>query len=119
MVDHDDCWREDFHRYLLLFVHCSDHVCPQHNAVQYDVWGSLARDFLPIMASSVSSERIFRSSVVKAATHHARLDADLFEAVSFLRCVYHPELLFREEFSAECEIKELERNIGVRGAKRF
>ena len=74
---------------------------PQRNAVRYDVWGSLAQDFLPIMVSSITSEHIFHSAGIKMGKHHSELDPDLFEALLFLRCVYHPELLFHEEFSTE------------------
>ena len=92
---------------------------PQHNVTQYDVWGSLARDFLPIMVSSVASKRIFHSAGVKTGKHHSELDPDLFEALPFFRCVYHPELLFHEEFVMECKAKEFERNLDVQAAARI
>jgi len=95
---------------LLLIVHLVlIGFGPQRNAARHDVWGSLAQDFLPIMASSVSSERIFHSAGIKMGKHRSGLDPDLFEALSFLGCAHRPELLFHQEFSAEWEVNELER----------
>ena len=80
----------------------------QWNANRYDVWASLARDMLPIMASSVSSERAFSSAGITISKRRNRLKPDVVEALQFLKCSYHHNLLFREEASTHVEIEELE-----------
>jgi len=75
--------------------------------VRYNVWASLARDFLPIMASSVSSERAFSSAGITISKRRNRLNPDIIEALQFLKCLYRRELLFREEVSTERELEEL------------
>ena len=81
---------------------------PQWNANRYDVWASLARDMLPIMASSVSSERAFSSAGITISKRRNRLKPDIVEALQFLKCSYHRNLLFREEASTQHEVDELE-----------
>ena len=40
------------------------------NAPRYPTWASLARDYLAVMASSVSSERAFSSAEITISKHH-------------------------------------------------
>ena len=82
-------WLQGFHDYLNTREHLGNSTVVQwwgmHSA-RYPVWGSLARDFLPIMASSISSERVFSSAGITISKHHNRLKADIIEALQFLKC---------------------------------
>ena len=68
------------------------------------MWGSLARDYLSIMASSVSSERAFSSAGITLSKHRNRLQADIVEALQFLKCTFHHDLIFREICTIEEEL---------------
>jgi hypothetical protein len=57
------------------------------------VWGSLARDYLAIMASSVSSERVFSSAGIIISKRRNRLKGDIVEALQFLKCIIRRDLL--------------------------
>ena len=59
---------------------------------------------LPIMASSVSSERAFSSAGITISKRRNRLKPDVVEALQFLKCSYHHNLLFREEVSTQQEV---------------
>ena len=61
---------------------------------------------LPIMASSVSSERAFSSTGITITKRRNRLKPDIVEALQFLKCLYHHDLLFREEASTQFEMEE-------------
>ncbi|KIJ24706.1 hypothetical protein M422DRAFT_105963, partial [Sphaerobolus stellatus SS14] len=52
---------------------------------QYPVWASLAIDYLPIMASSVSSERAFSAGGITITKCHNHLKGDVVEALQVLR----------------------------------
>ena len=67
------------------------------------MWGSLARDYLSIMASSVSSERAFSSAGITLSKRCNHLQADIVEALQFLRCSFHCDLIFREVCTLEEE----------------
>ena len=67
----------------------------QINAHRYPVWASLARDYLAIMASSVSSERAFSSAGITISKHRNRLKGDIVEALQCLKCMIHKNLIFR------------------------
>jgi hypothetical protein len=60
------------------------------------------------MASSVSSERAFSSAGITISKRRNRLKPDIVEALQFLKCSYHNDLLFREEASTQFEVEELE-----------
>lgn len=47
------------------------------------------------MASSVSSERAFSSAGITISKHRNRLKGDIVEALQFLKCTIHSELLFQ------------------------
>ena len=67
----------------------------QINAHRYPVWASLARDYLAIMASSVSSERAFSSAGITISKRRNRLKGDIVEALQCLKCLIHRNLIFR------------------------
>jgi hypothetical protein len=51
------------------------------NAHRYPVGASLARDFLAVMSSSVSSERAFSSAGITISKRRNRLKPDIVEAL--------------------------------------
>ena len=58
------------------------------------------------MASSVSSERAFSSAGITITKRRNRLKPDIVEALQFLKCLYHHNLLFREEANTQLEVEE-------------
>ena len=54
---------------------------PQENAERYPVWASLARDYLAVMPTSVSSERAFSQGGITISDRRTRLKADVVEAL--------------------------------------
>ncbi|EJF61812.1 hypothetical protein DICSQDRAFT_38309, partial [Dichomitus squalens LYAD-421 SS1] len=62
------------------------------NATRHPVWASLARDYLSIMASSVSSERAFSSAGITISKRRNRLKGDIVEAPQGLKCMIRQEL---------------------------
>ena len=82
----------------------------QKNQHQYPTWGSLARDYLSVMASSVSSERAFSSAGITISKRRNRLKGDLVEALQCLKCLFKNELIFREVCPLRDELQELEDN---------
>jgi hypothetical protein len=83
---------------IAIIVFQTDAVLPQLNAETYGpVWASLARDYLAIMASSVSSERAFSSAGITISKRRNRLKGDIVEALQFMKCFYKQDLLFREQ----------------------
>ena len=58
------------------------------------------------MASSVSSEQVFSSARITITKHHNWLKPDIMEALQFLKCLYHHDLLFHEEASTQFEMEE-------------
>jgi hypothetical protein len=75
----------------------------QWNSTRYPVWASLARDYLPVMASSISSECAFSSARITISKHRSRLKPDIVEALQFLKCLHRQELIYREEPSTILE----------------
>ncbi|KIJ35874.1 hypothetical protein M422DRAFT_103474, partial [Sphaerobolus stellatus SS14] len=55
------------------------------NAHLYPVWASLALDYLPIMASSVSSERAFSAAGITITKRRNRLKGDIVEALQVVK----------------------------------
>jgi hAT family C-terminal dimerisation region len=135
----NDPWRADFKGYL----HSRDElgamtivewwgvwICPyytysilttlsQWNSTRYPVWASLARDYLPVMASSVSSERAFSSAGITISKRRSRLKPDIVEALQFLKCLHRRELIYGEEPNAsmisdsESQVKTAECDEGL------
>lgn len=68
----------------------------QLNQYRYPVWASLARDYLSIMASSVSSERAFSQGGITITKRRNRLKADIVEALQCVKCAIRHDLIFRE-----------------------
>jgi hypothetical protein len=58
----------------------------QMNAHRYPVWGSLARDYLSVMASSVSSERAFSQGGITISKRRSSLKGDIVEALQCIKC---------------------------------
>jgi hypothetical protein len=69
----------------------------QINAHRYPVWASLARDYLAIMSSSVSSERAFSSAGITISKRRNHLKGDIVEALQCLKCMLHKNLIFRQD----------------------
>ena len=67
------------------------------------------------MASSVSSECAFSSTGITISKRHDCLKPDIVEALQFLKCIYHPDLLFHEEPSTELEAELDEYEDSVQG----
>jgi hypothetical protein len=55
------------------------------------------------MASSVSSERAFSSAGITLSKRRNRLQADIVEALQFLKCLFQNDLIFREVRTVEEE----------------
>lgn len=66
------------------------------NSSRFPVWASLAKDYLSIMGSSVSSERAFSSAGITISKRRNRLQADIVEALQFLKCLLRKDLIYRE-----------------------
>ncbi|RXW23821.1 hypothetical protein EST38_g1987 [Candolleomyces aberdarensis] len=58
-------------------------------------WASLARDYLPIMVSSVSSERAFSAAGITISKRRNRLKADIVEALQVLKYLLQKDLVYR------------------------
>ena len=86
--------------------------------VQYHVWASLARDYLAIMGSSVSSERAFSAAGIAITKHRNRLCGDIVEALQFLKCLIRKDIIYREVPSRsvlEYELENVEEDDGSPG----
>jgi hypothetical protein len=68
----------------------------QLNQECHPVWASLARDYLSIMASSVSSERAFSQGGITITKRRNRLKGDIVEALQCVKCAIRHDLIFRE-----------------------
>lgn len=68
----------------------------QFHARRLPTWASLARDYLAIMASSVSSERAFSAAGITISKRRNSLKADIVEALQVLRSLINSDLIFRE-----------------------
>ncbi|KZV97891.1 hypothetical protein EXIGLDRAFT_810395, partial [Exidia glandulosa HHB12029] len=62
---------------------------------QYPTWASLARDYLPVMGSSVSSERAFSGGGLVITDHRGSLKGDVVEALQSIKCALRNDLLVR------------------------
>lgn len=60
------------------------------------MWSSLARDYLAIMASSVSSERAFSQGGITISKWRSRFKGDTVEALQVLKCSIRKDLIFRD-----------------------
>lgn len=79
----------------------------------FTVWSLLALDYLPIMASSVSSERAFSSAGITISKRRNRLKADIVESLQFLKWSIRRDLLYREpEPTSVLELEDIEEQDG-------
>ncbi|EIW62610.1 hATC-domain-containing protein, partial [Trametes versicolor FP-101664 SS1] len=92
-------WRADFQGYLRSRDSLGTLAIVEwwgRNAHRYPVWASLARDFLSVMAASVSSERAFSAAGITIDKRRNRLNADIVEALQCLKSLLYQQLLFPE-----------------------
>ena len=91
-------WLGDFRAYLDVVEHVPEGWTTTSwwglNAHRYPVWGLLARDYLSIMASSVSSERAFSQGGITISKRRSRLKGDIVEALQVFKCSIRQDLLF-------------------------
>ena len=71
------------------------------NAYRYPTWASLARDYLAIMASSISSKHAFSAAGITISKRRNRLQGDIVEAIEVNKSLKHRNLLFREVLDME------------------
>jgi hypothetical protein len=64
------------------------------------------------MASSVSSERAFSSAGITLSKRRNRLQADIVEALQFMKCIFQHDLIFREVHTVEEEEVILDSDLG-------
>ena len=89
------------------------------NAHRYPVWASLARNHFAVVASSVSSEWAFLSAGITISKCHSCLKGDIVEALQFLKCLIHQDLIFCADHSESLdtdldeEDKLFEDNVGL------
>jgi hypothetical protein len=70
------------------------------------------------MASSVLSECAFSSARIMISKHRNRLKPDVVEALQFLKCAYHHNLICHEEMTANLKLEEMEDDIEGEGVNR-
>ena len=111
-------WLTDFHKYLDIVEQVPDgcsaigwwgvrdsnfdtvmqsdaYITFQLNAQRYHpAWSSLARDYLAIMSSSVSSERAFSQGGITISKLRSCLKGDIVEALQCIKCAIRSDLLF-------------------------
>ncbi|PSR76351.1 hypothetical protein PHLCEN_2v1847 [Hermanssonia centrifuga] len=91
-------WLPEFRHYLNMAEHVQGDMSAVKwwglNAHRYPVWASLARDYLSIMATSVSSERAFSQGGITVSKRRNRLKGDVVEALQCLKCAIRQDLLF-------------------------
>ncbi|KIJ89925.1 hypothetical protein K443DRAFT_15682 [Laccaria amethystina LaAM-08-1] len=80
----------------------------EHSGTYGQTWTSIARNYLPIMASSVSSERAFSSAGITISKRRNRLKPDIVEALQCLKCMYKNDLIFRDVLLSSKVEKELD-----------
>ncbi|EMD32067.1 hypothetical protein CERSUDRAFT_27740, partial [Gelatoporia subvermispora B] len=64
----------------------------QLNGHHFPVWASLARDYLAVLATSVSSERAFSSAGITITKRRNRLKGDIVEALQVLKSAFRNNL---------------------------
>ena len=94
-------------QYLLFKLVYSDAILQIHGR-HYPTWHSLARDYLAIMASLVSSESAFSAAGITISKHRNRLTGDIVEALQCLKTLIHQDLLFCDVASASQDEKDLD-----------
>lgn len=64
--------------------------------LKYPTWRSLACDYLSIMATSVSSERVFSGAGITISKQRGQLGDDVVKATQFLKAAIKKDTLFRD-----------------------
>lgn len=82
--------------FFLLFVSYSSPLNKINSQRYGPVWFSIARDYLSIMASSVSSERAFSQGGITISKWCNWLKGDVVEALQCVKCAIRHDLLFRK-----------------------
>ncbi|TFY55616.1 hypothetical protein EVJ58_g8133 [Rhodofomes roseus] len=115
-------WEKEFRQYLDLDFESEIFGDDDESAVQwwgknahrFPTWASLARDYLAIMATSVSSERAFSSAGITITKRRNRLKGDVAEALQALKCAFKKALFLYDvgpssatEEALEAEDEEL------------
>ena len=83
-----------FHIYLNYFS--ADILLLEINSSRFPGWASLAKNYLSIMGSLVSSERAFSSAGITISKRRNRLKGDVVEALQFIKSLLQRELIYRE-----------------------
>ncbi|ESK81374.1 hat family dimerization domain-containing protein [Moniliophthora roreri MCA 2997] len=88
-------------------------------------WTSIARDILPIMASSVSSERAFSAGGLTITDQRNRLHGDVVEALQILKSLFkkdNGDAIFKQTHSSALESKleeaEIEEGEAMKSVKQ-
>ena len=87
-------WLQEFNADLTARDHLAGQTIVQWwgaNGARYPVWASLARDFLSVMASSVSSERACLSAGITISKRRNRLKSDPRRGTSVFEVSYQAE----------------------------
>ncbi|KIK90925.1 hypothetical protein PAXRUDRAFT_14071 [Paxillus rubicundulus Ve08.2h10] len=91
-------WLKEFNLYLYSTTSLPDGLTIIQwwgiNAQQYPVWSSLTRDYLSIMATSVSSEGAFSAAALTITKWYNCLKGDIVEAIQVLHMLYNQDLMF-------------------------
>ena len=85
----------------------------------YPTWQSLARDYLAVMASSISSERAFSSAGITICKRRNRLDGDIVEVLQCLKMLIHQDLMSRGMTTVAEEEAHLDQENEERGNADF
>jgi hypothetical protein len=80
----------------------------QLNGGHYPVWQSLARDYLAVMALSVSSKRPFSSAGITICKRCNHLGSDIVEALQCLKSFIHQDLMVRNYVTVAEEEVEMD-----------
>ncbi|KAF5347372.1 hypothetical protein D9758_011302 [Tetrapyrgos nigripes] len=100
-------WRSEFNLYLSTIDSVPEGVSIVKwwgmRTAMYPTWSSLARDYLAIMGSSVSSERAFSGGGLVITKRRNRLKSDIVEALQFLKCLIKHDLIYWEHATSKTE----------------
>jgi hypothetical protein len=93
---------------FLLFKRIPSDIVLQIHGQHYPTWCSLARNYLAIMASSVSSESAFSAAGITISKCRNRLEGNIIEALQCLKSLIHQDLLFHDVVSATQDEEDLD-----------
>lgn len=96
-VDPRKPWLQDLNHHVNTFDQLAENQIIVQSLGYGPVWTAIARDFLAIMTSSVSSERAFSSAALTSNTKRRnRLKGDVVEVLQVMKCLLRRDLVFRE-----------------------